>query len=95
MNLDNFRDSLQKMLLKIGLSKSEQESRKIDFHSWRHFSNSMLRGAIPDSLLRQVIGHNSQEMTDRYSHLSEQQGNEYRNSVKEHILPFVLGEVSA
>ena len=55
----------------------------------------MLRGAIPDSLLRQVIGHNSQEMTDRYSHLSEQQGNEYRNSVKEHILPFVLGEVSA
>lgn len=70
MNLDNFRDSLQDVLVDCGISVEEQKERKIDFHSWRHFANSAIRGQISDAVLQQAMGHSSTEMTDRYYHMT-------------------------
>ena len=42
------------------------------FHSFRHFFNSRLIGSgVQGELVRAVIGHESERMTDRYLHLNE------------------------
>jgi integrase len=46
-----------------------QNGRKITFHSWRHFLNSIGRGKVPDEKLRLMTGHRTKEMTDHYTHL--------------------------
>lgn len=38
-------------------------------HSFRHFFNSMMAGNVSGDILRAVIGHQSEDMTDRYMHL--------------------------
>ena len=38
-------------------------------HSFRHFFNSMMAGNVSGDILRSVIGHQSEDMTDRYMHL--------------------------
>jgi len=90
MNLDNFRDYLADALVLAGISLEEQERRKITFHSWRHFSNSTLRGNISDPVLRQAMGHLSEEMTDRYYHMTEEQGEQYRAGVRNKIIPLLF-----
>lgn len=61
-------DALYRALEKIGISEEERRRRNISFHSWRHFFNSMLRGrGIADAKVRQVIGHNTLEMSERYT----------------------------
>jgi integrase len=89
MNLDNFRDSLQEVLVACGIPITQQRVRKIDFHSWRHFANSAIRGHISDAVLQQAMGHSSTEMTDRYYHMTPEQGETYRKSVMENILPLI------
>jgi integrase len=37
-------------------------------HVMRHTMNNVARQRVSDTLLRKVIGHSSEEMTDRYSH---------------------------
>ena len=54
---------------KIGISDKERRDRRISFHSWRHWLNTALRSrGLPDSKLRLVTGHRSEEMSDRYTH---------------------------
>jgi integrase len=93
MNLDNFRDYLQDSLVLAGVSLEEQKRRKITFHSWRHFSNSILRGDISDPVLRQAMGHLSDEMTERYYHMTDEQGEQYRASVRSKIIPLVFDKI--
>lgn len=47
------------------------KDRNVSFHSLRHFANSELRGSVSDPVLRLLIGHNSAEMSDRYTHATE------------------------
>lgn len=46
--------------------------RGVTFHSWRHFYNSQMRDRIPDHALRQLTGHRSEAMTDKYTHLTQE-----------------------
>jgi len=45
-----------------------RQARNISFHSLRHLYNTLLRGAIPDELLRESTGHLSASMTEHYDH---------------------------
>ena len=45
-----------------------RKERNIDFHSLRHFFNSMLRGEIDDNNLHLIVGHQSKRMIDGYTH---------------------------
>ena len=60
--------ALYKAFEKIGITKSERLRRHLNFHAWRHFFNSIMRGKIPDPLLRQLTGHSTEQMTEHYSH---------------------------
>ena len=55
-------------LAAIGITEDRRKERNIDFHSLRHFFNSMLRGQIDDSNLRLIVGHQSERMSDNYTH---------------------------
>lgn len=58
-------------LKKSGVSFDEQKERGICFHSWRHYLNSRMRVAgIPDVITREITGHTTTEMTERYTHIS-------------------------
>lgn len=53
----------------IGIAEEERKERNITFHSWRHFANTMFReSGIADSIVRNIMGHSSSQMTDLYSH---------------------------
>ena len=54
---------------------NKEKTRNLSFHAWRHFYNTMLRGHIPDYALRKLTGHQNEEMTDRYSAITEEQKN--------------------
>ncbi|MFA6505141.1 MAG: tyrosine-type recombinase/integrase [Treponemataceae bacterium] len=90
MNLDNFINHLRDALVLVGITPAEQKQRNITFHSWRHFSNSVLRGDMADSVLQQAMGHRSEEMTDRYYHMTDEQGEQYRKSVIDKIIPLAF-----
>ena len=60
-------------LLTIKISDENRKSRGLNFHAWRHFYNSMLRGHIPDHALRKLTGHKNDEMTDHYSSVTDDQ----------------------
>lgn len=52
----------------IGITSTERKERNITFHSWRYFFNSLLSSNnIPDSKLRKLTGHKSEEMTNHYT----------------------------
>lgn len=57
-----------KALKAIGIDDAERTSRNLDFHSLRHTFNSTLRGKITDKTLRAIVGHESEAMSDRYTH---------------------------
>ena len=62
-------EALYAALEKIGVSREEQVRRGICFHSWRAWMNSALRArGVPDPLVREVTGHKTAEMTERYTH---------------------------
>ncbi|MBO4388185.1 MAG: site-specific integrase [Spirochaetales bacterium] len=63
--------SLYAAMDKIGIGPAERKSRRITFHSWRHYLNSRLRLAgLPDVLTQEITGHATQEMTERYTHIT-------------------------
>ncbi len=57
-------------LTTVGISEYRRKELNITFHSWRHTFNSLMRGNIPDSKLRRLTGHRSEEMTEHYTHFS-------------------------
>jgi integrase len=52
----------------VGIDKKARMKRGIVFHSHRHGFNSYCRGKVPDELLRAVVGHADERMTERYFH---------------------------
>ena len=60
--------SLYTALDRIGITEEERVRRHLNFHAWRHFFNSVMRGKIPDAILRQLTGHSTEQMTEHYSH---------------------------
>lgn len=65
-------DALKRRMRVIGISGRT-------FHSFRHYFNSMLvTYGIPGDILRSVVGHSSELMTDRYLHLEISELDEVR-----------------
>ena len=63
--------NLKRALNRMGLTYEEQDERGICFHSWRHYLNSRMRvQGIPDVITREITGHTTEEMTDRYTHIT-------------------------
>jgi integrase len=52
----------------IGIEEKDRLERGIVFHSHRHAFNTFCRGKVPDELLRAVVGHVDERMTERYFH---------------------------
>ncbi|ULQ60290.1 site-specific integrase [Brucepastera parasyntrophica] len=96
MYIGLFARSLQKNLSKIGISVEKQKERNITFHSHRHFCNTLLRKHITDNTVRKFIGHSSQEMTNHYDHITEDEITLINEIVTDNILPlFSPGERTA
>ncbi|OQY39991.1 MAG: hypothetical protein B6226_00760 [Candidatus Cloacimonetes bacterium 4572_65] len=57
-------------LVKIGITEDERKSRGLTFHSYRHLANTRLReSGVSDAVIREIIGHKSEAMTENYSHI--------------------------
>ncbi len=67
------QDQFTEACTAAGIPESERRIRHLTFHTWRHYYNSVMRDKLPDYALRMLTGHKSEEMTDRYSHLTEEQ----------------------
>ncbi len=78
-----FIDSLYAALAAIGIDEEKRKARNLDFHSWRHFLNSISRGKVPDEKLRLITGHRTAAMTDRYTHILEEDFVEIRKVQEE------------
>jgi integrase len=74
------------ILLAAGLVKDERTKQttgvgrntrrtinEISFHSLRHTANSLLKNAgVPDAVVMDLIGHDSEVSSQRYTHISQQ-----------------------
>jgi integrase len=78
----------------IGISRDVQRERGIDFHSWRHFYQSILRGKVSDSDLRHITGHSSQAMTERFTHRTPEHILQYAD-IQERIFSLLLPKAQA
>ncbi|KKL26649.1 hypothetical protein LCGC14_2393170, partial [marine sediment metagenome] len=59
---------LYRAMRNIGISEHERAERNLTFHSWRHFFNTYLRSrGVPDSKIKAVTRHKTQEMTEHYT----------------------------
>ncbi len=72
------RQHLYRAFRRIGISEEERKARNINFHSWRHYFNSFMRGKVDDSLIQLVTGHKTKVMTDHYTHQQEEHLQEIR-----------------
>ena len=63
-----FIKGLQDHMAKCGM---DYKAERLSFHSFRHFFNTRLLSAGVEGIkIRAVIGHESEEMTEHYAHLS-------------------------
>ena len=65
----SFNDAVHR----IGITEEERCRRKLTFHSWRHWYVTYLRGKILDHTLQQLTRHQTDNMLDRYSHVTAEQ----------------------
>ena len=64
-------DGLKQRCIAVGISKKEIERRGLCFHSWRHFFNTrLIASGVTGEITRAVVGHESEDMTERYLHLT-------------------------
>ena len=57
---------------KIGITSEERIKRRISFHSWRHWLNSLLiNEKVPLHKVRAIVGHNTDAMTQNYYHADD------------------------
>lgn len=61
---DAFRD--RKAALKI-------KDDLLVFHSWRHWYNTYMRTKLDDHVLKQLTRHKTEQLTDRYTHMTAEQ----------------------
>ncbi len=53
----------------LGIDEAERKRRFLTFHAYRHFANTYcLDIGLPVHLIRQIIGHRSERMTEHYTH---------------------------
>ncbi|MBI9105046.1 MAG: tyrosine-type recombinase/integrase [Spirochaetales bacterium] len=58
-------------LVATGVTEEERKTRRVSFHSWRHYLNTTLRSNnITDVKLRAMIGHAGPRMTEHYTHFN-------------------------
>lgn len=70
ISAEEIRRILYQAFENIGISREERKERNVNFHSWRYFYNSIMRGKIHDSKLQRLTGHRTEEMTDHYTRFS-------------------------
>lgn len=76
---DYIRDRLRKRMEELGIYYVKNKNKKLTFHSFRHFLNTrLIAGNISDVKIRAVIGHEDEEMTEHYAHLSAEDMEEIR-----------------
>lgn len=65
-------DPLKSIMKDIGIDY-ENKDRKLSFHSFRHFFNTQMvaSGKVSAEIIRSVIGHESEEMTEYYLHIGK------------------------
>jgi integrase len=51
---------------------TDRVKRGLTFHAWRHYYTSGLRGKISDHALRSFTRHSNEDMTERYTHITEE-----------------------
>lgn len=62
---------LYRAMRNIGIPEHERAERNLTFHSWRHFFNTYLRSrGVPDSQIRKVTRHKTEEMTEHYTNFA-------------------------
>ena len=54
---------------KVGI---DYRARNITFHSFRHSFISNIRTNLDDSILQRTVGHSSLQMTEHYTHLTDE-----------------------
>jgi integrase len=60
--------NLARALENVGIPLAEQRERRITFHGWRHFLNSLMRSSgVSDAKTRRVTGHRTAAMTEWYT----------------------------
>jgi integrase len=65
--------ALYRALAAIGVDEESRKKRALNFHAWRHTFNSLLVAQrIPIPLVQSVTGHLTDEMTQRYYHVSDE-----------------------
>ena len=55
-----------------GINEEERKKRNVNFHSFRHYYVTYMRGKVADKLLQTVVGHQNAETTDLYTHETEE-----------------------
>lgn len=56
----------------IGITEDIRQERRISFHSWRHFFNSLLINArVPLLKVQTLTGHSTQRMSENYFHVDD------------------------
>ena len=62
-------------------------SEKVTFHSLRHtFCSWLTMGGTPLSVVSQAVGHKSEAMTKRYSHLSPETKGKTASLIEEQLM---------
>lgn len=70
MSRSNLTDALKDRLDELGITKGAT-GKKVSFHSFRHtFNSKLVASDIQGAQIRAVIGHESQTMTEHYTHLT-------------------------
>jgi integrase len=73
INKHQVEKSFNDAVHRIGIIEEERRRRGLTFHSWRHWYVTYLRGKILDHTLQQLTRHQTDNMLDRYSHVTEEQ----------------------
>ena len=80
VNGNRVRDHFDRALSRIGINADERKKRKLTFHSWRHFLNTLLLTSnVVISKVQKVTGHKTFQMTEHYTHFDTKQFSEVRN----------------
>jgi integrase len=90
MYLNRFLRQLAIHLKKIGISEKEQKKRKLVFHSFRHYLNTVLvRTLKNERMVRNVTGHKVEAMTENYFHQTEEELEIVRGAISESVIPLL------
>jgi integrase len=79
--IDKISKSFQRAVDDLGLNRGISDARqKVVFHSLRHtFASWLVENGTPLYVVKELMGHSSLQMTERYSHLSP---NTLQNAVR-------------